>query len=58
MEQEESILIDDNSIPIAIDSLEEFTKNVHSTYFVASNKYLMEYNKLKQNRSVQGIMDL
>ena len=59
MDQEESVLIDDNNIPISIDNLQDFTKNVHSTYFVASNRYLMEYNKrLKQNRSVQGIMDL
>ena len=37
MDQEESVLIDDNNIPISIDNLQDFTKNVHSTYFVASN---------------------
>ena len=45
-------------IPVEIEDLASFIKEILDVYFVAVNKYLMEYNKLKKNRSVQGIMDL
>ena len=57
-EQDETILIDDNNIPIQVNDLEDFTNSVISQYFEASNKYFTEYNKLKTNRSVERIMDL
>lgn len=53
-----TILIDDNSIPIEIENLEDFSDNLYSQYFEASNKYLAEYNKLKTNRSVESIMEV
>jgi hypothetical protein len=58
MNQNETILIDDNEIPIQIEDLKTFTNNLYSNYFEASNKYLIEYNKLKNNRTIESIMDL
>lgn len=58
LNQESTILIDDNDLPIEISNLETFTSNVVSQYFEASNKYLAEYNSLKTNRSIESIMDL
>lgn len=58
MNQTETILIDDNGMPIEIENLENFSSDIYSKYFEAANKYLTEYNRLKTNRSVESIMDL
>ena len=58
MSQTGTILIDDNSLPIEVDDLKSFAMDLYSNYFEAANKYLVEYNKLKVNRSVESIMDL
>lgn len=58
MKQTDTILIDDNSLPVEVDDLETFTHALYTKYFEASNSYLTEYNKLKSNRSVESIMDL
>jgi len=58
MEQETTILVDDNDLPIEIEDLKMFTSDLYTKYFEASNQYLVEYNKLKQNRSVESILDL
>lgn len=58
LKQTETILVDDNGIPVEIEELVEFTKSVVGVYFAATNKYLIEYNKLKSNRTVEGIIDL
>tara|TARA_B100001287_G_C22686502_1_gene534074 strand:+ start:12558 stop:12905 length:348 start_codon:yes stop_codon:yes gene_type:complete len=56
--QEEHILVDDNDIPISIESIEDFFTGITDTYFGAVNKYHAEYSKLKKNRSVESIMNL
>ena len=56
LKQDETVLIDDNGIPVSIEDLTEFTKNVVNVYFTASNRYLTEYSKLKKNRTVEGII--
>lgn len=58
MSQPGTILIDDNKTPIEIENLNDFSQELCSKYFEASNKYLTEYNKIKSNRSVESIMDL
>jgi len=58
LEQTSTILIDDNDIPVEIENLVEFTDNVISAYWKASNTYLIEYNKLRSNRTIEGIVDL
>lgn len=57
LKQTEAVLVDDSNFPIEIENLEEFTKSIVNVYFSASNRYLTEYNALKQNRTVQGIID-
>lgn len=58
MNQTSTILIDDNDLPVEIENLKEFSEELYSKYFEASNRYLIEYNKLKKNRSVESIIDL
>jgi hypothetical protein len=50
------VLIDDNSTPIRIDDLPAFSNNILAAYTKASNKYLTEFTKLKNNRTVEGII--
>jgi len=58
MHQTETILIDDNDLPIEISDLENFLQELYTKYFEAANRYHVEYNKLKKNRSIESIMDL
>ena len=41
-----------------IENLEEFHSAILDVYFQASNEYFVEYEKLRKNRSVKGILDL
>jgi hypothetical protein len=56
LKQTETVLVDDNGLPVEIENLEDFTKNILNVYFTASNRYLTEYTKLKKNRTVEGIV--
>jgi hypothetical protein len=56
LKQTETILVDDNGTPVEVEVLEDFTKNIINVYFSASNRYLTEYNKLKKNRTIEGIV--
>jgi len=58
LHQTETILIDDNDIPVMIDDLEKFASSLVSSYWKAANKYLTEYNKLKINKTIEGIINL
>jgi hypothetical protein len=58
LEQPSAVLIDDNDIPIEIENLDEFTDNVIGVYWKAANTYLIEYNKLRSNRTIEGIIGL
>ncbi len=58
LSQPSVILVDDNDIPIEINDLEKFTNDIIIFYSKATNTYLLEYNKLKANRTVEGIIDL
>lgn len=58
MNQTSTILIDDNDIPVEIEDLNKFSLDLYSTYFEAANEYLTEYNKIKKNRSVKGLINL
>lgn len=58
LHQTSTILVDDNDIPVVIDNIGEFSDALVSVYWKAANKYYTEYNKLKTNRTVKGIVDL
>jgi len=57
LEQTSTVLVDDNDIPIAVEDLQKFAGDLVSVYFEATNTYMTEYNKLKVNRSVEGIFN-
>lgn len=58
LNQTKTVLIDDNGVPVEIEDLNIFSENLYSTYFEAANKYLAEYNIIKKNRSVKGLINL
>jgi hypothetical protein len=49
------ILIDDNDVPVEIADLASFLETILNKYFVASNEYYTEYQKIRKQRSVEGI---
>lgn len=55
--QTDAVIVDDHNIPIFVENLQEFFDNILDVYFKASNKFLIEYNKLKTNRTVKGLID-
>lgn len=56
LEQEDAVLVDDNKQPIFIEELSNFTNDILNVYATASNTYLTEYDKIRKNRSVEGIL--
>lgn len=58
LNQESTILIDDNDMPISVDDLNNFLSEIVTHYFESANRYLVEYNKLKKNRTVESIVNL
>lgn len=49
------VLIDDNNVPVEIADLNVFLETILNKYFTASNEYYTEYQKLRKQRSVEGI---
>lgn len=58
MQTEHLVVLDDNDIPFTITDIDEFTKDLIGVYMFASRKYAVDYETIKQNRSVQGLIDL
>ena len=54
----DAIVLDDNNTPFAIADIDEFAKEIMGVYVFASRKYASDYESIKQNRSVQGLIDL
>jgi hypothetical protein len=52
------IVLDDNNIPYSIVDINKFTKELIEVYIVATRKYASDYDSIKKNRSVQGLVDL
>lgn len=52
------VLIDDNKTPINIDDISSFADEVMDIYFTQLNEYLQEYERLRSNRSVEGLLDI
>jgi hypothetical protein len=58
LDQESIVLLDDNNTPFNVQDLTEFTRELLGVYTFASRKYLYDYNKIKNNRSVEGLTSL
>lgn len=56
LSQEDTVLVDDNKQPIFIEDLESFTSDILNVYATASNTYFSEYEKIRKNRSVEGLL--
>lgn len=58
LNQTDTVLVDDNSQPIYVEDLTNFLDSIVTQYSEASNRYLTEYEKIKKNRSVEGLVDV
>lgn len=54
----ESILLDDNNIPVKIDDLQQFLTKILSIYTESINQYLVKYTELKSKRKVEALVSL
>ena len=54
----ESVLIDDNNLPVRFENLEELFKEMLETFNEATGRYEYEYNALKSKRSIEKLVDL
>lgn len=57
LDQTSTYLVDDNDIPVEIEDLQDFTGNVLNVYWTATNTYHVEYQKIRKNRSVAGLVE-
>jgi hypothetical protein len=53
-----AVILDDNGYPVAIENLEDFQARVIGTYFEVTNRYLTDYNEIKQKRTAAKLVDL
>ena len=54
----ESVILDDNSIPLKVENLKTFLDNLLNVYAEASNLYISKYAEIKSKRRVEGLVDL
>lgn len=54
----DAVLIDDNNFPIDIADLAAFLESILSVYASATNAYQTQYQKIKDSRSVESLLDL
>mgnify|MGYP003652192023 FL=1 len=54
----DAVVLDDNNTPYAVTNIDEFAKEIMGVYVFASRKYASDYESIKKNRSVQGLIDL
>lgn len=52
------ILTDANNLPFQVDDVEQFMYELLDVYAQASNSYYTDFTKLKQTRTVEGLVDL
>jgi hypothetical protein len=56
--QTDAVLIDSNNLPTDVEDLAKFLDNILNVYTSASNDYYTKYQQLKNNRSVESLVDL
>lgn len=54
--QDSVILIDDNQMPIEVADIRKFLEDILNIYFTNTQEYFVEFNKLKSNRTVEGML--
>lgn len=53
----QSILLDDNNIPILVEDLTLFLKEISNKYDQSLSLYYQEYEKLKKSRTVEKLIE-
>ena len=51
-------ILDNNLNPIVISNPEDFKNEVRNTYFRAVNRYRVDFENIKNKRTIKGIVDL
>lgn len=54
----DAALLDDNNIPVYIDDVPEFLKEITNRYFLVTSDYLKEFQDLRKSRNVRSIINL
>jgi hypothetical protein len=57
LKQQSVIMIDNNSNPILIENLKEFTDNVLAVRASALNEFFLKYTKLVNSRTVKSLVE-
>lgn len=57
-DQTSAVIIDDNNTPVEVEDLQKFLDDILDIYFTNSYEYLEQYNDIKKNRTVEGLVDL
>jgi hypothetical protein len=57
-ENSSATLLDNNNMPIHIEDLHSFLKDISSRYFEVTNDYFQEYQTIRKARNVKSIVDL
>jgi hypothetical protein len=52
------VILDDFENPFMIEDVKIFKQTLLDIYFKASNQYYYDFTKLKNNRSIEGLLDL
>ncbi len=52
------VLVDANKLPIEIEDVATFLSTIIDQYVRCSNAYFAEYQKIKNNKNLQSILDL
>jgi hypothetical protein len=53
---EDTVLIDDNNMPVQIKDLQEFFNNILDQYYQGANQYYTKYADLKKQRKVEDLI--
>lgn len=51
-------ILDDNDYPVEIEDLQEFLDKITAVYFEVTNRYLADYNSIRQKRTAAKLVDL
>lgn len=54
----EAALIDDNKVPVLIEDIPAFLKEVTQRYFSVTTDYLKEFQELRKSRNVKSILSI
>ncbi len=54
----DSVLLDDNNVPVNIENLQDFFTKILSVYAEATNAYLAKHKEIKSKRKVEALVEL